>query len=90
MPKPGHADSRWGYVGTMFVRDNFRNRGIGSGLLAALIAAADKRSYARLVVSPSRCVLARCVRSLVSVAVAGVEIVAEVDGVPGLVGGVAV
>jgi GNAT superfamily N-acetyltransferase len=53
MPKPGHADSRWGYVGNMFVRVNFRNRGIGSGLLAALIAAADERSYARLVVSPS-------------------------------------
>jgi GNAT superfamily N-acetyltransferase len=53
MPKPGHDDSRWGYVGNMFVRDGFRNRGLGSALLAALIAAADERSYARLVVSPS-------------------------------------
>jgi GNAT superfamily N-acetyltransferase len=53
MPKPGHDDSRWGYVGNMFVRDGFRNRGIGSALLAALMAAADERSYARLVVSPS-------------------------------------
>jgi GNAT superfamily N-acetyltransferase len=53
MPKPGHADSRWGYVGNMFVRDDFRNRGIGSALLRAVIAAADERDYARLVVSPS-------------------------------------
>jgi GNAT superfamily N-acetyltransferase len=53
MPKPGRADERWGYVGNMFVRGDFRDRGIGSALLAALIAAADERSYARLVVSPS-------------------------------------
>ncbi len=37
----------------MFVRENFRGRGIGSALLAALIAAADERRYVRLVVSPS-------------------------------------
>lgn len=53
MPKPGLADSRWGYVGNMFVRENFRCRGIGSALLEALAAAAHERSYARLVVSPS-------------------------------------
>jgi ribosomal protein S18 acetylase RimI-like enzyme len=53
MPKPGQSDSRWGYVGNLFVRAEFRNRGIGSMLLAALIATAEERSYARLVVSPS-------------------------------------
>jgi GNAT superfamily N-acetyltransferase len=53
MPKPGQADSRWGYVGNLFVRDDCRQRGLGSALLAAVIAAADERSYARLVVSPS-------------------------------------
>jgi GNAT superfamily N-acetyltransferase len=53
MPRPGRPDSRWGYVSNMFVRDDFRNRGIGSALLAALITAAVERSYARLVVSPS-------------------------------------
>jgi GNAT superfamily N-acetyltransferase len=53
MPHPGRPDSRWGYVGNMFVREDFRDRGIGSALLAALIAAADERSYVRLVVSPS-------------------------------------
>lgn len=53
MPHPGRPDSRWGYVGNMFVREEFRDRGIGSALLVALIAAADERSYVRLVVSPS-------------------------------------
>jgi len=53
MPKPRRADSRWGYVSNVFVRDGFRGRGIGSALLAALVAAADERAYARLVVSPT-------------------------------------
>ena len=53
MPWPGRPDSRWGYVGNMFVREEFRNRGIGSALLRKLIATAEERSYARLVVSPS-------------------------------------
>jgi GNAT superfamily N-acetyltransferase len=53
MPRPGRADSRWGYVGNMFVREGYRNRGIGSALLTAIIAAAEERGYARLVLSPS-------------------------------------
>jgi GNAT superfamily N-acetyltransferase len=53
MPRPDRLDSRWGYVGNMYVRAEFRNRGIGSALLAAVIAAADDRGYARLVLSPS-------------------------------------
>lgn len=53
MPKPGREDSRWGYLGNMFVREDSRNRGIGSALLAAVIAVAEARSYARLVLSPS-------------------------------------
>jgi len=53
MPRPGHADSRWGYVGNMFVREDLRNRGIGSALLITIITAADERRYARLVLSPS-------------------------------------
>jgi GNAT superfamily N-acetyltransferase len=52
MPKPGREDSRWGYVANMFVREDSRNRGIGAALLAEVIAAAEERSYARLVVSP--------------------------------------
>jgi GNAT superfamily N-acetyltransferase len=37
----------------MFVREDVRNRGIGSVLLTAILAAADERGYARLVLSPS-------------------------------------
>jgi GNAT superfamily N-acetyltransferase len=53
MPRPGRPDSRWGYVGNMFVREDVRNRGIGTALLHAVIATADERGYARLVLSPS-------------------------------------
>jgi GNAT superfamily N-acetyltransferase len=53
MPKPGRDGSRWGYVSNVFVREDSRNRGIGAALLAEVIAAAEDRSYARLVVSPS-------------------------------------
>jgi GNAT superfamily N-acetyltransferase len=53
MPKPGRANSRWGYVGNLYVRHDFRDRVVASALRAALIAAADERAYARLVVSPS-------------------------------------
>jgi GNAT superfamily N-acetyltransferase len=53
MPRPGRDDSRWGYLSNMFVRDEFRNQGIGSALLSAIVAAADERAYARIVLSPS-------------------------------------
>jgi GNAT superfamily N-acetyltransferase len=53
MPRPGRPDSRWGYVSNMFVREELRNRGIGTALLTAVTAAADERGYARLVLSPS-------------------------------------
>jgi GNAT superfamily N-acetyltransferase len=53
MPRPGRPDSRWGYVSNMFVREGLRDRGIGSSLLSAVIAAADERGYARLVLSPT-------------------------------------
>ncbi len=52
MPRPGQGESRWGYVSNVFVREDVRNRGVGSALLAALIAAADARGYVRLVLSP--------------------------------------
>ena len=53
MPRPGRDDSRWGYLSNMFVRDEFRNQGVGSALLSAIVATADERAYARTVLSPS-------------------------------------
>jgi GNAT superfamily N-acetyltransferase len=53
MPRAARPDSRWGYVSNMFVREELRGRGIGSALLSAVIAMADDRRYARLVLSPS-------------------------------------
>ena len=53
MPRPDRLDSRWGYVGNMFVSEDLRNRGIGSALLAAVIAESRARGYARLVLSPT-------------------------------------
>ena len=58
MPHPGRPESRWGYVSNMFVREELRGRGIGSALLAEVLAAAEARSYARLVLSPSERALA--------------------------------
>ena len=53
MPKPGRPPEAWGYVGNMFVREDRRNRGVGTLLLDTLVATADARGYARLVLSPS-------------------------------------
>jgi GNAT superfamily N-acetyltransferase len=53
MPRPDRLDSRWGYVGNMFVREDLRSRGIGSALLAAVIEESEARGYARLVLSPT-------------------------------------
>ena len=53
MPRLGRPGSRWGYISNMFVREDFRNRGVGSALLAAIVEAAGERGYARLVLSPS-------------------------------------
>jgi GNAT superfamily N-acetyltransferase len=53
MPRPGRPDARWGYVSNMFVRGDFRNRGIGSVLLTTIVGAAEERGYARLVLSPT-------------------------------------
>src|SRR4051794_14521944 len=53
MPRADAPDSRWGYVGNVFVREDARHRGIGSALLAALIGTADERGYAPLLLAPS-------------------------------------
>lgn len=53
MPRPGRGGSRWGYLSNMFVLESCRDRGIGAALLDAIVAAADERGYARIVLSPS-------------------------------------
>jgi GNAT superfamily N-acetyltransferase len=53
MPRPDRLRSRWGYVGNMFVREDLRNRGIGSALLGAIITEAEAPGYARIVLSPT-------------------------------------
>ncbi len=53
MPRPGRDESRWGYLSNMFVRDEFRNQGVGSALLSEIVAIAEQRGYARVVLSPS-------------------------------------
>jgi GNAT superfamily N-acetyltransferase len=53
MPRSGQPDSRWGYLSNMFVREESRNRGVGSALLAAVVAAAQERAYVRIVLSPT-------------------------------------
>jgi GNAT superfamily N-acetyltransferase len=53
MPRPGRPDSRWGYVGNVFVAAGYRNRGIGRLLLDAALDHARHSSFARVVLSPS-------------------------------------
>jgi GNAT superfamily N-acetyltransferase len=53
MPEPGLPPSRWGYVSNLFVRQEDRDAGVGAALLDAVIAAAEARGYARLVLSPA-------------------------------------
>jgi GNAT superfamily N-acetyltransferase len=53
MPRPGRPPSCWGYVSNMFVRADWRRRGIGTALLRAIVETADERGYARLALSPS-------------------------------------
>ena len=53
MPAPGRPDARWGYLGNMFVLERYRNAGLGTRLLDAVIAAADQRGYTRIVLAPT-------------------------------------
>jgi GNAT superfamily N-acetyltransferase len=53
MPRPGVDVGRWGYVGNAFVLAEHRDQGIGSLLLAALLAYADSHGFVRVVLRPS-------------------------------------
>ena len=53
MPRPGRAPARWGYLGNAFVLAAYRNRGIGSQLLAALLDHAREQGFVRVVLSPT-------------------------------------
>jgi GNAT superfamily N-acetyltransferase len=53
MPRPGRAPARWGYLGNAFVLAAYRNRGIGTQLLAALLGHAREQGFVRVVLSPT-------------------------------------
>jgi len=53
MPRPGHEPSRWGYLGNAFILEAYRNQGIGTRLLNAVLGYADENHLARVVLSPS-------------------------------------
>ena len=54
MPRPGRAQSRWGYLGNAFVLAQYRNRGIGSQLVSAALSYADQNGFVGVVLSPSQ------------------------------------
>lgn len=53
MPRPGRDPGAWGYLGNAFVLAAYRDQGIGSQLMRALLAYADDHGYLRVVLSPS-------------------------------------
>ena len=53
MPAPDRPDQCWGYLGNMMVVEGRRDAGVGRLLLDAVLAAADARGYARVVLAPS-------------------------------------
>jgi len=53
MPQPGRDPACWGYLSNAYVLPAFRDQGIGSALLRALLAHADRQRYVRVVLSPS-------------------------------------
>jgi GNAT superfamily N-acetyltransferase len=54
MPRPGANPGRWGYIGNAFVLAAHRDQGIGSLLLAAVLAHADSHGFVRVVLRPSQ------------------------------------
>jgi GNAT superfamily N-acetyltransferase len=53
MPSPDRSPSRWGYLANLFVDKPFRNQGVGTQLLTALLDPARDAGLVRVVLSPS-------------------------------------
>ena len=53
MPRPGRADSVWGYVHQVFVLAAHRGRAVGSTLMDAVVAAARADGFGQLVLNPT-------------------------------------
>jgi GNAT superfamily N-acetyltransferase len=53
MPRPGRPPSRWGYLGNAYVLPAYRSRGIGTALVAALLAHARAAGLVRVLLAPS-------------------------------------
>lgn len=54
MPSPNpRSAASWGYLGHLYVLPSARDRGIGEGLIQTALAEAERRHYAKLVLSPS-------------------------------------
>jgi GNAT superfamily N-acetyltransferase len=54
MPRPGSDPGRWGYLANAYVLPGYRNRGVGTRLIEAVLAHADAHGFARVVLSPSQ------------------------------------
>lgn len=57
MPEPDGMQSRWGYLDHLFVREDARRRGVGTELIKETMSIADRRCYARMLVSPTSAAL---------------------------------
>jgi GNAT superfamily N-acetyltransferase len=53
MPRSGHATSRWGYLGNLYVLPDHRLTGVGTQLVTALLATAAQRGLERVLVHPN-------------------------------------
>jgi GNAT superfamily N-acetyltransferase len=53
MPSPGWDAGSWGYLSNAFVLAAYRDQGVGSLLLRALLGYADDHGYVRVVLHPS-------------------------------------
>ena len=53
MPRPGHGESRWGYLANAYVLPAYRDCGVGRLLLEELMANARRAGLVRVVLHPS-------------------------------------